>query len=167
MQAARAIERKPEMITLVLLTMMPFVWLGLVVAISFIETPLKFRAPGVTHALGVGIGRIVFKVLNRVEAVIAMVILVAWTQQRDLVSVGSGLCLTIAILALVLQMLVLRPAMAHRTKALSDTALTHSGDLAVKAKISTLTHIFYISSELVKVTVLPIAGILTLLAVAA
>ena len=25
-----------------------FVWLGMVLAISFIETPLKFRAPGVT-----------------------------------------------------------------------------------------------------------------------
>ena len=28
-----------------------FVWVGMVVAISFVETPLKFRAPGVTPAL--------------------------------------------------------------------------------------------------------------------
>ncbi len=27
-------------------------WLGLVVAISFIEAPLKFRAPGVTIPVG-------------------------------------------------------------------------------------------------------------------
>lgn len=30
-------------------------WLGLVVAISFIEAPLKFRAPGVTVQIGLGI----------------------------------------------------------------------------------------------------------------
>jgi hypothetical protein len=30
-----------------------FVWLGMVVAISFLETPLRIRAPGVTLAAGV------------------------------------------------------------------------------------------------------------------
>jgi hypothetical protein len=33
----------------------PFVWLGMVLAISLLETPLKFRAPGITLALGLGI----------------------------------------------------------------------------------------------------------------
>jgi len=42
----------------------PFVWLGMVVAISFVETPLKFRAPGITVPLGLGIGRLVFRALN-------------------------------------------------------------------------------------------------------
>ena len=31
-----------------------FVWLGMVVAISFIEAPLKFRAPGVSLQIGLG-----------------------------------------------------------------------------------------------------------------
>jgi hypothetical protein len=30
-----------------------FVWLGMVVAIAFLETPPRFRAPGVTLAAGV------------------------------------------------------------------------------------------------------------------
>lgn len=34
-----------------------FVWLGMVFAISFIEAPLKFRAPGVTIALDVAVLR--------------------------------------------------------------------------------------------------------------
>jgi hypothetical protein len=34
----------------------PFVWLGMVLAISFLEAPLKFRAPGVTLPPGLGIG---------------------------------------------------------------------------------------------------------------
>ena len=44
-----------------------FVWLGMVVAISFIEAPLKFRAPGVTLPIGLGIGRLVFRALNGAE----------------------------------------------------------------------------------------------------
>ena len=36
----------------------PFGWLGMVLAISFLETPLRFRAPGITLPLGLGIGRL-------------------------------------------------------------------------------------------------------------
>ena len=32
-----------------------FIWLGMVLGISFIEAPLKFRAPGVTLGIGLGI----------------------------------------------------------------------------------------------------------------
>jgi hypothetical protein len=39
----------------------PLVWLGMVLGISVLETPLKFRAPGITRALGLGIGRLVFR----------------------------------------------------------------------------------------------------------
>lgn len=154
------------MFALVLLTMLPLVWFGMITAISFIETPLKFRAPGMTHALGVGIGRLVFKVLNMVEAALAVLIVGAWTQQQDLVTVRIGIFLAIPIVALLLQMLVLRPAMAHRTKALSDTALTYVGTTAVKAKVATATHIAYIGSELLKSIALAIAGIMLIVAVA-
>ena len=40
-----------------------FTWFGLVLGISFLEAPLKFRAPGVTTQLGLGIGRVVFAAL--------------------------------------------------------------------------------------------------------
>jgi hypothetical protein len=52
-----------------------FVWLGMVLAISFLEAPLKFRAPNVTLQIGLGIGRLVFRALNTVEVVLAIVIL--------------------------------------------------------------------------------------------
>ncbi len=50
-----------------------FVWLGMVLAISFVETPLKFRAPGVTLQIGLGIGRLVFRALNACELALAAV----------------------------------------------------------------------------------------------
>ncbi len=46
-----------------------FLWLGMVLAISFLEAPLKFRAPNVTLQIGLGIGRLVFRMLNSVEVV--------------------------------------------------------------------------------------------------
>ena len=42
-----------------------------------VQAPLKFGAPGITLALGVGIGRVVFAALNRVEVVLAVVVLLA------------------------------------------------------------------------------------------
>jgi hypothetical protein len=51
-----------------------FTWLGMVLAISFLEAPLKFRAPGVTIPIGLGIGRLVFRALNAVEAGLAVAV---------------------------------------------------------------------------------------------
>ncbi|WP_449373432.1 hypothetical protein [Arthrobacter psychrolactophilus] len=155
------------MLALVLLTIVPLIWFGMIVAISFIETPLKFRAPGMTHALGVGIGRLVFKALNLVEAALAVVFLGAMTQRQDLVPVGAGVLMFLCILALLLQMAVLRPAMAKRTKALAATALQKPGSTPVKGKTGTLTHLAYIGAEAFKVVALPIIGIQILLTVAA
>lgn len=45
------------------------IWIGFILAISFMEAWLKFRAPGVTRQIGLGIGRLVFTALNRVELV--------------------------------------------------------------------------------------------------
>lgn len=51
-----------------------FLWIGFVCSISFMEAWLKFRAPGVSLALGLGIGRLVFAALNKVEWVFALLI---------------------------------------------------------------------------------------------
>lgn len=54
-----------------------FAWLGMILAISLLETPLKFRAPGVTVPVGVGIGRVAFQALNLAERALAGVVVVA------------------------------------------------------------------------------------------
>lgn len=56
-------------------TAVTFTWLGMVLAISFLEAPLKFGAPGVTVRIGLGIGRRVFRALNAVETVLAAALL--------------------------------------------------------------------------------------------
>jgi hypothetical protein len=46
----------------------------MVLAISFLEAPLKFRAPDVTLRVGLGIGRLVFRARNTAEALFAAVL---------------------------------------------------------------------------------------------
>ena len=89
------------------------VWLGMVLAISFLEAPLKFRAPGITLALGLGIGRIVFAALNRVE----VVLLVAMGAATVLGPHPPDLVAAVAVVAVALgvQLTVVRPLLTRRS----------------------------------------------------
>ncbi len=128
-----------------------FVWLGMVLAISFLEAPLKFRAPGVTIPIGLGIGRLVFRALNLVETVLAAAVIVA-------VGVGGPparvLLLTAAVVALLVgQLAVIRPRLNRR----SDRVL--AGEDLPRSR----GHLFYVAFELAKVVALLGLGV-TLLA---
>lgn len=127
-----------------------FVWLGMVAAISFLEAPLKFRAPGVTLQIGLGIGRMVFRALNTVESLLAVGILAALTLSRPSVSVVVAFA--IAVVALVGQLLGVRPRLARR----SDAVL--AGDEGSRSR----AHYAYVLLEVVKVIGLALGGILLL-----
>jgi hypothetical protein len=85
----------------------------MVLAISFLEAPLKFRAPGITLALGLGIGRIVFAALNRVE----VVLLVAMGAATVLGPHPPDLVAAVAVVAVALgvQLTVVRPLLTRRS----------------------------------------------------
>jgi len=91
-----------------------FTWAGLILGLSFIETPLKFQAPGVTTAIGLGIGRLVFAALNRIELGLAAVLLgTLFLGKRDSGRYG----LAAVILAIVLtQTFWLLPALDTRAQ---------------------------------------------------
>ena len=129
-----------------------FLWLGMVVAISFIEAPLKFRAPGVTLQVGLGIGRLVFRALNRYELLLAVVIAVAFVVEPP--AVGAVLAAGVAVLALLVQVLLVRPRLTRR----SDAVLAGGEGPRSRA------HWVYVGVEPVKVAGLLIAGALLLLA---
>ncbi len=65
------------MIFRILQISVPFIWFGCIGAISFMETPLKFQAPNITIPLGLGIGRIVFQMLNKIEIVFAVLLIIS------------------------------------------------------------------------------------------
>ncbi|MGR6035063.1 MAG: hypothetical protein ACU4EQ_09825 [Candidatus Nitrosoglobus sp.] len=52
-------------------------WIGFVLAISFMEAPLKFHAPSLTLPVALQIGYIVFHALNLVEITFAVLIIAA------------------------------------------------------------------------------------------
>jgi hypothetical protein len=124
-----------------------FIWLGMVLAISFLEAPLKFRAPGVTLALGLGIGRLVSRALNVCEFVLAVVISVSlFTHETP---VGVDVAITTAIAALLIQNVLVRPLLAKRTAAV----------LAGEDGPRSTAHVIYIALEVVKVIALIIGGV--------
>ncbi len=55
-----------------------FIWGGAVLAISFMEAPLKFTAPDITVELGLGIGRVIFHALNKLELFFAFSIVLSF-----------------------------------------------------------------------------------------
>jgi hypothetical protein len=79
-----------------LLWFLPMLWLGMVLAISFPQAPLKFRPPGVTPALGLGIGRLVFRALNAVEIVPAVVLIAAAAVVRACTGAWIWLLVTVS-----------------------------------------------------------------------
>src|SRR5215212_10070776 len=83
-----------------------FVWLGMVLAISFVETPLKFRAPGVTLQIGLGIGRLVFRALNACEVALAAVVVASLVIK--LPSAVIAVAAAVAVLMLLAQVLAER-----------------------------------------------------------
>lgn len=96
----------------------PVFWIGMVGAISVIEAPLKFQAPGITIPLGLGIGRLVFTALNSVEGVLAVALLAVCLLPRGAAIIGrSRWWMWTAIAAYVIKVAAVRPPLNARTSA--------------------------------------------------
>ncbi|KKC03587.1 hypothetical protein [Mycobacterium nebraskense] len=127
-----------------------FVWLGMVLAISFLEAPLKFRAPNVTLQIGLGIGRLVFRALNTVEVCFALVVVAIVVAGPT--TAGITAAILVAVGALAAQLIAVRPRLTRR----SDSVLAGSDGPRSRA------HYVYVGFEVVKVIALIVAGILLL-----
>ncbi|MBX6355939.1 MAG: hypothetical protein IRZ05_08800 [Micromonosporaceae bacterium] len=124
----------------------------MVLAISFMEAPLKFRAPDVTLRIGLGIGRLVFRALNIAEAVLAAGLIgsvVAGSPPARVIAAAAAV-----VLVLVVQLAVVRPSLTRR----SDRIL--AGEQAPRSR----SHYAYVGLEVVKVAGLVVAGSLLLAA---
>ena len=129
-----------------LLVLSLFVWAGLVAGISFLEAPLKFTAPHITVPLGLGIGRIVFAALNKLELALSATALLSAAVRRAPAHVWAALGLLSAVL--LLQTLWLLPALDLRATAL----------LAGHPPLPSNLHKTYIGLEVVKLLTLLLAG---------
>ncbi|MBS1647519.1 MAG: hypothetical protein JST67_09285 [Bacteroidetes bacterium] len=126
-----------------------YLWIGFVVAISFMEAWLKFRAPGVTVQIGLNIGRLVFNALNKSEWIFALAILISlFISKQSLFSVHNILYF-IPCICLILQTAWLLPALDKRAELFLKGIETPASSL----------HFYYVFMELAKVITLFIYGI--------
>lgn len=120
----------------------------MILAISFVEAPLKFRAPGITPALGLGIGKCVFTALNRIEIVFAIIVVATAALTRRPFDWPIGM-LSIVIVMLVAQTIWLLPKLVRRADAVI------AGENPPKGRL----HVAFIAVESAKLILLIAAGV--------
>ena len=121
-----------------------FIWIGLVLAISFLEAWLKFRAPGVTAAIGLSIGRLVFSALNKIEWALAVVLVIGTIARKEPLFSTGNLMISVIAVILVIQTMWLLPALNKRAhRVINNQPVKPSG-----------LHVLFIAAELIKVGLL-------------
>ena len=125
-----------------------FLWIGFVCAISFMEAWLKFRAPGVTLAIGLSIGRLVFSALNYVEWTLAITVFILLFGRNKLLNKTNFTFFT-AFLMLLLESIWALPALDARAE------LCIQGQALLPSNL----HFYYVAMELIKIICLTIFGI--------
>lgn len=123
-----------------------FIWIGFVTSISFMEAWLKFLAPGITRALGLGIGKLVFSVLNKVEITFAISITILLLTQFKKSNLSRYHI--VVLLTLVIQTIWLLPALEDRANMIITGIDVPDSNI----------HLSYIFLEFIKVISLGLFG---------
>lgn len=116
------------------------------------EAWLKFQAPGITIPLGLGIGRLVFNALNKIEWVLCVSIYFCFISNKQRVLSLKNWQFPLVIAILMLQTFWLLPALDVRAELIIKGENIPSSSL----------HLFYIVFEVIKVVLLFIMGIMAL-----
>jgi hypothetical protein len=126
-----------------------FIWIGFLGAISFMESWLKFLAPGITVELGLGIGKLVFNGLNKIEWAMAFAIIANLLWVKEKILSRKNRLILVPISCLLLQTFWLLPALDLRADlVIQGHTLPHSN-----------LHYYYVGLEIIKLSCLFIIGI--------
>ncbi len=126
-----------------------FIWVGFVCSISFMEAWLKFRAPNVTLEIGMGIGRLVFSALNRVEWAFMALLVLCVILGRNKSRYTKSIFFYVPIAILLVQTFVLLPVLIEKAEAISQ-------GLSVSKSFH---HFYFIFLEVAKVISLFFLGV--------
>ncbi len=124
-----------------------FIWVGFVCAISFMEAWLKFQAPGVTIPIGLGIGRLVFGALNKVEWVLFLGSVFCLFPLKNLAPRIKILMLLLVVI-LSIQTFWMLPLLDMRAELFIQGAKVLPSNM----------HFYFVALELIKVLTLVILG---------
>lgn len=129
-----------------LLVCISLIWLGMILGISFLETPVKFKAPSVSLEIGLDVGRQVFGVFNKVECALAlaMAILTVIIRQKDRLVIPLGVVWS----SLALQTFWLLPILDDRVELI----------LQGQTPAPSYLHAIYVVLEVLKAVALAVYG---------
>lgn len=117
-------------------------WIGFLLAISFMEAPLKFQAELVTLPIGLSVGRVIFAALNKIEWVLLLLLIISEIFNR-FQNRTPGWCLV--LLAIVcFQSFWLLPALDARAALIMDGSLLPPSNI----------HFYYLAFEVAKLATL-------------
>ncbi len=132
-----------KLLPIAFFTALNFIWLGMVLAISFLEAPVKFTTPSLTRPVALDVGRVVFTAFHWVQGglfVISLALLVILK-----ISSSKMILPYIALTGvLFLQSFWLLPALSTRA-----TAVLQNLELAPSP-----IHLVYVLLELSKIIIL-------------
>ena len=124
-----------------------FTWVGMVCGISFLEAPLKFQAPGITLELGLGIGKLVFGALTKIEMVFSLLLIAFLSLNQYKFKIW--LLFALPILIVIVDNAILMPILDQRI------ALITSGTTPPDSN----AHWWYVGLEVLKLISLLVGGI--------
>jgi hypothetical protein len=120
----------------------PLIWLGLLVGVSFVATPVKFNAASLSLPVALDVGRATFSMFNNIEWVMlaALVAAVTFSGPSPVPRVATALLAVV----LLLQSAWLLPVLNQRVAAIiAGNNLPPSPD-----------HLYYIAGDLAKAVLL-------------
>jgi len=124
-----------------------FTWVGMVCGISFLEAPLKFQAPGITLELGLGIGKLVFGALTKIEMAFSL-LLIAFLSLNQY-KIKTWLLFALPILIVIIDNAVLMPILDHRIDLITNGTTPPASS----------AHWWYVGLELLKLISLIFGGV--------
>ncbi len=100
-----------------------FLWIGIFISISFIETPLKFQVTGMTLPIALELGKITFGISTIIQFVLLGIILLLLFINRKEINYPMKICVIILTIILCLEKFWMLPVLDAR----ADILMTGKG----------------------------------------
>ncbi|AZA76159.1 hypothetical protein EG347_00750 [Chryseobacterium sp. G0186] len=117
---------------------------GIIITVSFLETPLKFQVPGMTLSIALGLGKMMFGISTAIQSIFLILILILMLIFHKSYATFDFVIIGILIFILALEKFWMLPVLDARIdwlssgKALSPTPLHDYFIYAETAKLVTL-----------------------------
>ncbi|WP_407479490.1 hypothetical protein [Elizabethkingia miricola] len=95
-------------------------WLGLILSISFLETPLKFQVPGMTLPVALELGKLMFGVSTNIQLFLTGVIALNFLLVKKYLTAGIIISYILLVILLLLEKFWMLPVLDARADMLAS-----------------------------------------------